>query len=173
MQGLAGWSGFPFFAALAWHQLLTCLIKCALRCSAYMCFDSLFIFYLQEQHISSVEHFQWSPTAQEDSTERSAHVEGKETALLQVHTPPPLFFVTSCPLLLFALSPSVLFVQGTYQPEREKRREGGGVSQHVRQERGGKRERIACGGGTQKADCEVGRRLKENSCFFSSGPSHY
>lgn len=83
---------------------------------------------------------------------------------------PPLFFVTSCPLLLFALSPSVLFVQGTYQPEREKRREGGGVSQHVRQERGGKRERIACGGGTQKADCEVGRRLKENSCFFHLVP---
>lgn len=127
MQGLAGWSGFPFFAALAWHQLLTCLIKCALRCSAYMCFDSLFIFYLQEQHISSVEHFQWSPTAQEDGTERSAHVEGKETALLQVHPPPLPFFcyllpsASFCSLSIRALCPGNV---PTREGEEERRGRG-------------------------------------------------
>ncbi len=39
------------------------------------------------------------------------------------------------------------------------------MSQHVSQRRGGKRERIACGGGT---DCEVGRRtrLTQKKAFF-------
>ncbi len=101
-------------------------------------------------------------------------MEGKKTALPQVH-PLPLFLLppalslSSASFCSLSLPPSLLFVLGTYQPEREKRRrEGGGVSQHVRQGRGGKRERIACGGGTEKADREVGRRtgVKENSFLF-------
>lgn len=50
----------------------------------------------------------------------------------------PFFSVTSCPLLCFSLlPPSLLFVLGTYQPERgERRRKGGRGEQHVRQRRG-------------------------------------
>lgn len=109
---------------------------------------------------------------QENGRERTAHVERQKITLLQVH-PLPFFSITSCPLLLcfFFLflslslslppSPSLLFVPGMYQPDRERRRrEGGGVSQHVRQGRGGKRERIACGRGTEKSDSENGRRAK-------------
>lgn len=103
------------------------------------------IVFLEELNVSSVDHFQSDATLLEDSTERTADVEGGKTAPWQVHTHP----LPSCPFLLLcsSLSPSLLFVLGTYQPERVKRRrEGGGVIQHVRQGRGGKK-RIACGAG--------------------------
>lgn len=94
---------------------------------------------------ASSDHFQSDATLLEDSTERTADVEGGKSSLASAHTPSPLLPFPS-PLLL-SLSPSLLFVLGTYQPERVKRRrEGGGVIQHVRQGRGGKK-RIACGAG--------------------------
>lgn len=89
---------------------------------------------------------QQSQTTVQGATE--THVEGKKTVPLQVHAPPsPSLSVAFCPLLLllsaFSLPPSLhpqLFVPGTYQAERERRRrEGGGVSQHVR--RGGERRK--------------------------------
>lgn len=90
--------------------------------------------------------------------------EGKQLPGKCTHTHP----LPSCPFLLLcsSLSPSLLFVPGTYQPERVKRRrEGGGVIQHVRQGRGGKK-RIACGAGTQRADGEVARTGLKNTSFF-------
>lgn len=122
------------------------------------------IVFLEELNVSSVDHFQSDATLLEDSTERTADVEGGKTAPWQVHTHP----LPSCPFLLLcsSLSPSLLFVLGTYQPERVKRRrEGGGVIQHVRQGRGGKK-RIACGAGTQRADGEVARTGLKNTSFF-------
>lgn len=92
------------------------------------------------------------------TTGQTAHVEGHKRS-------PPRPPVTSCstsPLLLF-LPPSLLFVLGTYQPER--RRAGGGVSQHVRQG-----ERIACGRGTERSDTRQadgqGRKEREAVSFF-------
>lgn len=130
------------------------------------CFDSI-NFYLQELQ-NSVEH--WIKCHCARGWERGLHMWKVENCS-RASAPPPLIFCyllpSLFPLLLSVLSPSHLFVLGTYQPERGKRRrEGGGVSQHVRQERGGKRERIACGEGTRKAGWEVGSRLKESSFFF-------
>lgn len=88
--------------------------------------------------------------------------EGKQLPGKCTHTlSPPALSFSSAPL---SLSPSLLFVLGTYQPERVKRREGGGVIQHVRQGRGGKK-RIACGAGTQRADGEVARTGLKNTFF--------
>lgn len=47
------------------------------------------------------------------------------------------------------------------------------MSQHVRQGRGGKRERIACGGGTEKSDAEVGRRTKQIFFFVIWFPQYF
>lgn len=148
------------------NALRMCLDRFVLWLSILYCFCTCKSFRFPQ-----LSYFSKMPVY-EDSQDRIAHVEGKKIALPQVH-PPPIFLLLPPALSLcsasfcsLSLPPSPLFVPGMYQPERGKRRrEGGGVSQHVRQGRGGKRERIACGGGTEKADGEVGRgpRLKVNS----------
>lgn len=83
-------------------------------------------------------HFAWGQHSEDCRCGRR-----ENSSLASAHTPSPLSFL----LLCSSLSPSLLFVLGTYQPEKVKRRrEGGGVIQHVRQGRGGKK-RIACGAG--------------------------
>lgn len=69
-----------------------------------------------------------------NSTGRQAR--GQESCSPASASLPPLpFFLLPPALCLFLFSPSMLFVLGTYQPERKKRSGGGGVSQHVRVER--------------------------------------
>lgn len=165
MQGLVAWSwsSFPLFTALAMHQLLTAaMLRRALILYISSC-KNCRIPQLSTRNEMSLCKM---------TGERASHVESRKLFLCKC-TPSPFFcylLPSLFPLPLSVLSPSHLFVLGTYQPERGKRRrEGGGVSQHVRQERGGKSERIACGEGTRKAGWEVGSRLKESSLFcFSS-----
>ncbi len=66
------------------------------------------------------------------------------------------------------LSPSLLFVLGMYQREREEeeRRGRGEPACQPEERRGGDRERIACGGGTESAGCEVGRGTTLTKSFF-------
>lgn len=112
-----------------------------------------------------------SATAQVNSTEKTSTWTGKLFSCKCLTPSPPLFLLPPA-LCLFLLYPSMLFVLGTYQPERKKRSGGGGVSQHVKRWRGEKRERIACGQGTEKADCWQKTERKEDFFFFFIW-SHY
>lgn len=148
-------------------------------CFQLQCYDVLWFYKFLLARTAELSWALWIKCHCARTWERELHMWKVENCS-RASAPPPLIFChllpSLFPLPLSVLSPSHLFVLGTYQPERGKRRrEGGGVSQHVRQERGGKRERIACGEGTRKAGWEVGSRLKESSFFFFHpfAPSHY
>lgn len=63
------------------------------------------IVFLEELNVSSVDHFQSDATLLEDSTARTADVEGGKTAPWQVHTHPlPSLSFSSAPLSLHPCS---------------------------------------------------------------------
>lgn len=61
------------------------------------------IVFLEELNVSSVDHFQSDATLLEDTTARTADVEGGKTAPWQVHT----HRLPSCPFLLLCSSLSL------------------------------------------------------------------